>query len=195
MAKRIATEYVKSSLKLTEAELLKFIEIFEEEQRVLFVKVFENGNQQIIFRDNAEDEVVLSFELSNGTYISEGSCRVSNPQLTNLMRKAVSDFKGNAIVNRIYSDFTMVYYYEHGMVVKIVEIIGSKQKMIYQYLNTADVLEQMFLNQKAEEEIQATYDQIDKLLDLRIQSEEPPAYDQIDLQLQELNHRLFVLEA
>ncbi|HEY0829249.1 MAG TPA: non-ribosomal peptide synthetase module [Bacilli bacterium] len=195
MAKRIATEYVKSSLNLTEAELLKFIEIFEDEQRVLLVKVFENGNQQIIFRDNAEDEVVFSFELSNGKYISEGSCRVSNPQLTNLMRKAVSDFKGNAIVNRIYSDFTMVYYYERGLVVKIVEMIGSAQKVIYEYTNTANVLEQWFHNQKAEEEIQETYRKIDKLLDLRIESGEKPEHTQIDLQLQRLTHKLFVLEA
>src|SRR4051812_18975988 len=98
MAQRLATEYVKTCLHLTEAEMSSFLELLTMNQVNPRVKVTENGSQEIAFQDDAGEEVCLSFERKGGYYECVGSCRVSNPKLANLMRKAVAEFKGDAIV-------------------------------------------------------------------------------------------------
>src|ERR1700730_16524376 len=116
MAQRLATEYVKTCLVLTEAEMLKFVQIFADHQVQLQVKVYGNGSQDVVFQDGSEDEIVLTFERMDGKYVFSGSCRLSSPNLVNVMRKSVAEFKGFAIVNRIYSSYTMVYHYNRGAV-------------------------------------------------------------------------------
>ncbi|MBD0381661.1 non-ribosomal peptide synthetase module [Paenibacillus sedimenti] len=195
MAQRLATEYVKTCLQLTEAEMFKFFQMFVEHQVTLQVKVLENGNQEVVFQDGAGQEIVLSFEQKSGLYECTGSCRLSNTLLANLMRKAVSEFKGSAIVNRIYPGYTMVYYYELGTVVKIEEVKGQLLTIIYEYKDTIGQLEQMFQKKEVEREIDAIYGQINQLLDLRNAMQEQDMHQQIDTRLRELTHRLFTLEA
>lgn len=196
MAQRLATEYVKTCLQLTEAEMLKFFQMFVDHQLTLQVKVLENGNQEVVFQDGVGgQEIVLSFEKKSGLYECTGSCRLSNTKLANLMRKAVSDFKGSAIVNRIYTAYTMVYTYEHGTVVKIEEIKGQRVTVIYEHKDTIGLLQQLFKRQEIEHEIEMIHDQINHLLDVRNMLHEPQEHEQVDVRLQELTHRLFVLEA
>ncbi|MGG1555536.1 non-ribosomal peptide synthetase module [Paenibacillus ferrarius] len=196
MAQRLATEYVKTCLQLTEAEMLKFFQMFVDHQLALQVKVLENGNQEVVFQDGADgQEIVLSFEKKSGLYECTGSCRLSNTKLANLMRKAVSDFKGSAIVNRIYSAYTMVYTYAHGTVVKIEEIKGQRVTVIYEHKDTIGLLQQLFNRQEIEQEIEMIHDQINHLLDVRNMLQEPLEHEQVDVRLKELIHRLFVLEA
>jgi hypothetical protein len=111
------------------------------------------------------------------------------------MRKAVSEFKGSAIVNRIYSTYTMIYFYELGAVVKIVEAKGTNENVIYQYKDTLGQLEQMFHKQEVEREIEGVHHQINRLLDLRNALQEPDIRSQIDVRLSQLTQRLFLLEA
>jgi hypothetical protein len=195
MAHRLATEYVKTCLQLTEAEMFSFIQMFVDQQVTLQVKVLENGNQEIVFQDDEGQEIVLSFEQKSGKYVCIGSCRLSNTRLANLMRKAVSEFKGIAIVNRIYSTYTMIYFYELGAVVKIVEAKGTNENIIYQYKDTLGQLEQMFLKQEVEREIEVVHHQINQLLDLRNALKELDIRSQIDGRLSHLTQRLFLLEA
>ncbi|MFD0694137.1 non-ribosomal peptide synthetase module [Paenibacillus sp. GCM10027628] len=195
MAQRLATEYVKTCLQLTEAEMFKFFQMFVDHQVTLQVKVLENGNQEVVFQDGAGQEIVLSFEQKSGLYECTGSCRLSNTLLANLMRKAVSEFKGSAIVNRIYPGYTMVYYYERGTVVKIVEVKGQLLTVIYEYKDTIGQLEQLFQKKEVEREIESIQDQINQLLDLRNAMQEQEMHQQIDTRLGELTHRLFTLEA
>jgi hypothetical protein len=195
MAHRLATEYVKTCLQLTEAEMLSFIQMFVDQQVTLQVKVLENGNQEIVFQDDEGQEILLSFEQKSGKYVCIGSCRLSNTLLANLMRKAVSEFKGSAIVNRIYSTYTMIYFYEHGAVVKIVEAKGTTENIIYQYKDTLGQLEQLFRKQEVEREIEGVQHQINRLLDLRNVLQEPDIRSQIDGRLSQLTQRLFLLEA
>jgi hypothetical protein len=195
MAQRLATQYVKTCLQLTEAEMFSFIQMFVDQQVTLQVKVLENGNQEVVFQDDEGQEIVLSFEQKLGKYECKGSCRLSNTRLANLMRKAVSDFKGNAIVNRIYTGYTMVYFYEHGSVVKIVELKDQNEKIIYEYKDTIGRFEQMFRKQEVEREIEKIHEQINHFLDLRNAIVEQEIHKQIDGRLETLTHRLFVLEA
>lgn len=192
MAQRLATEYVKTCLELTEAEMSGFIAMFHEHQNLLQVKVLDNGSQEVVMMDRPGDEIALSFERRMGKYVFEGSCRFTNPNLVNLMRKAVSEFKGSAIVNRIYTGYTMVYHYAQGSVVKIVELKGDAAKVVYEHKDTAGELERMFRRSETEHEIRQIRHEIDYFLDLRNRSEEKAA---IDEHLKMLSHRLFVLEA
>src|SRR5690554_6308656 len=133
MAHRLATEYVKTCLQLSEAELLKLSQLFSEQQTVSHTKVYENGNHEVVLQDlETEEEIVLSFEYKQGRFVSNCKCRMNNTKLANLMRRAISIFKGDAVVNRIYSNYTIVYYYAKGLVVKIVEVSDNYDKVIYE---------------------------------------------------------------
>src|SRR5690554_4823392 len=99
MAQRLATEYVKASLTLTETEMTQLETMLMEQGIMFHIRVLDNGNQQLVFHVENGDEVIISFEYRAGFYISEGSYRLNTMPLANIMRKAVSAFKGNAIVN------------------------------------------------------------------------------------------------
>jgi len=195
MAMRLATEYVKTCLQLTEAEMAVFTQMFVDHEASLQVKVFENGNQEIGFRNESGQEITLSFEKQANLYVCQGTCRLTDNKLVNLMRKAVSLFKGDAVVHRIYTGYTMVYTYKQGAVVKIVERSDAGDKIVFEYKNTLGQLEQMFHKNEVEQEIGRIKAQINSLLDLRNVMQEPAISEQIDERLQKLTHRLFVLEA
>ncbi|WP_338119888.1 non-ribosomal peptide synthetase module [Paenibacillus thalictri] len=192
---RLATEYVKTRMQLTEPQLAEFIQIFENHEASMQVKVLENGNQEVVLYDDGQQEIVLSFELKNDLYILQGSCRITNLHLVNLMRKAVSKFKGSAIVHRIYTTYTIIYHYERGSVVKIIEMSDQGQKLIYEYKDTVGQLQDLFANNAVENEIQSLHDQINGLLDLRNKVHDSSVHSHIDDRLQKLSRRLFVLEA
>ncbi|MDF2723797.1 MAG: hypothetical protein K0Q59_3472 [Paenibacillus sp.] len=195
MAQRLATEYVKTCLTLTEAEMIQFLKLFEGERVSLEVKDTEHGKRDIVLRDNAGEEVVLAFERSKSGYGCEGSCRVSDPVLANLIRKAVSKFKGDAIVNRIYPAFTMKYVYKRGSVVQISEIISGKHKLVYEHKDTIGQFEQLYRKQQVEQQIVHVYKRIDELLDTRNQAQSLGDQRQVDEQLARLAQKLFELEA
>lgn len=196
MAHRLATEYVKTCLKLSEAEMTDFIRLFQEHKATLHVMVLDNGSQNVVLHDDASgEEVILTFERDANGFICRGSCKLTSPNLANLMRRAVSRFKGDAIVNRYYSSFTMVYHYHQGNVVKIIEVKGSKHKLVYEYKDTLGQLERLFQNKEPEKEIASLYAQINQLLDLRNATPEREIREHIDRKLSRMTHRLFVLEA
>ncbi|MBP1156615.1 MULTISPECIES: non-ribosomal peptide synthetase module [unclassified Paenibacillus] len=195
MANRLATEYVKTCLQLTEAEMTKFIQMFVEQGASLQVKVLENGNQEVVLPDDAGEEIVLSFERQMNLYVCQGTCRIRNKNLVNLMRKAVSVFKGDAIVHRIYTAYTMIYTYKQGAVVKIVEKTENDEKVIFEFKDTIGQLEQLFHKNEVEQEIKQLKAQVNHLLDLRNEMAEASVREQIDARLRRLTHRLFVLEA
>lgn len=195
MAQRLATEYVKTCLTLTEAEMIQFTQLFDGEDVALETKVTDHGSRDIVLRDDSGEEVLLTFERSKGRYACEGSCRVSNPKLANLIRKAVSRFKGDAIVNRIYPAFTMKYVYKRGSVVQISEIASGKHKLVYEYKDTVGQFERMYRKQHVEKQISEVYTRIDELLDERNRSDSAVGHQRVDEQLTRLAHKLFELEA
>jgi len=196
MAQRLATEYVKTCLQLSEAELLAFVQSFAEHQVHLNVKVMENGNQEVVLEDASGDEIAFSFERRGNRYILEGSCRLLNPKLVNVMRNIVATYKGDAVVNRIYSSYTMVYHYVKGSVVRIIESRGDgSDKLIYEYKDTLGQLEQLFNKRQIEAEIVSAQRHINELLDMRNRTRNPEAIREIDAKLKHWTHQLFVLEA
>lgn len=194
MAQRLATVYVKTCLMLSEAEMLGFTGLFQEHQVMFRVQVLEGGGQEVVLKDDGGDDVTLAFDKVAGTYICKGTCTVTGLQLTNLMRKAVSTYKGDAIVHRIFNGYTMVYHYERGSVVKILEMRDGREKPVYEYKDTVGKLERMFRTNEVEQEIRQIHGIVDRLLDLRNESY-VSLHPVIDDRLKKLTHRLFVLEA
>ncbi|ALS26969.1 non-ribosomal peptide synthetase module [Paenibacillus cisolokensis] len=196
MAQRLATEYVKAKLQLTTEEMPQFVRFLEEQQICLHVKVLENGNQELVLEDVAgREEVQLTFERQQDHYVCVLSCRLVHPKLTNVMRKAVAAFKGDAIVNRIYSHYTMVYHYSRGAVSRIVEQTDAGARIVFERKDTLGALEKQFRNRFVEQEIEIVQNAINELLDLRNQSKDSHEITMIDERLRELTHKLFVLEA
>lgn len=195
MAQRLATEYVKTCLHLTEAEMSSFLDLLKRNEANPRIKVTENGSQEIAIQDEAGEEICLSFERQQDGYVCVGSCRVSNPKLANLMRKAVAEFKGDAIVNRIYSSYTMNYIYKHGSVVQIMEITKDHKRLVFEYKDTVGQLERLFQQKRVEQDIQDVLNRINSLLDARNQANHDGEIAAIDNQLKSWTHQLFVLEA
>jgi hypothetical protein len=194
MAQRSATVYVQTCLQLTEAELTQFIHMFAEHGASLHVQVLENGNQEVVFSDNADQTMALMFAFESGRYVCSGSCRFNDSALANVMRKAVSAFKGNATVNRIYTNYTMAYEYVNGSVVRIEEVRGSVRNLVYEYQDTLGDLEKLFTEREVEREIEMICSQVNHLLDLRNDMKQSVLVGEIDARLKILSHRLFVLE-
>ncbi len=195
MAKRLATEYLDAKLQLSHDEMSKFVLFLEEQQLQLQVMVLENGNQELVLQDTAgREEVRLTFQLMKEYYICELSCRLVKPKLTNVMRKVVSAFKGNATVNRIYSHYTMIYHYINGSVRKIVESSNTGERVIFEHKDTLAQLERVFQSRLVEREIRLVHAAINELLDLRNQAKHESETSDIDNRLAQLTQKLFVLE-
>lgn len=196
MAQRIATEYVNASLQLTADEMSGLIRFFEEQHIKQQVLVLDNGNHEMVLEDDAgREEVRLTFERQQDRYVCVMSCRLIHPKLTNAMRKAVSVFRGDAIVNRIYPNYTMNYIYEQGAVRKIVEYAGGNTRVVFEYKDTIGQLEAQFRITDVEQEIVILQGAINQLLDLRNQCKDKEQIAVIDERLRSHTRSLFLLEA
>jgi len=196
MAQRLATEYVKTCLVLSEEDLSTFLQLFQHDKLTFQVKVLENGDREVEFPNAAEaDPIVLTFEHKQGNYVLGGSCRFTDLKLANAMRKGVSQFKGNAVVRRIYPSYTLEYHYHSGSVIHISELTRQGRRIVYERKDTAWQLLETYRKLAVEKQIEDVKLCIDHLLDRRIRSMEPDQLQIIDEDLTRLTHRLFVLEA
>ncbi|WP_211746330.1 non-ribosomal peptide synthetase module [Paenibacillus sp. Marseille-Q4541] len=195
MAQRLATEYVKATLKLSETQMKQFLQMAEDGHIHSRVKVLGNGGQDIVLEDNAGEEVHFPFHRREGFYICELSCRLVNLHLTNLVRKLFLHFKGEGVVNRVYAGFTMAYVYSNGSVRKIVEVKPDHSRTVYEYKNTLQEMEEVFQMRNVERQITEVKHCINKLLDLRNTTFGQEGIAKIDEQLRTHTFTLFALEA
>jgi hypothetical protein len=137
----------------------------------------------------------LTFERENEQYRCVLTCRVVQPKLTNALRKLVSSFKGDAVVNRIYQGFTMVYHYIQGNVARIVESKGTLLRTVFEHRDTLGQLESQFNLYSVEEEISRLRGSVNELLDIRNQTKETELIAEIDKRLKYHSRLLFALEA
>lgn len=196
MAQRVATEYVNASLTLTEAEMPRLISLCQVQQLRLQVFILDNGNQEVVLDDEACGESIrLTFERTNGKYRCALTCRVVHPKLTNTLRKLVSSFKGDAVVNRIYPGYTMIYHYINGAVARIVEDSGNKLRTVFEHRDTLGRLEAQFKLCSVEQEIIRLQHAVNELLDIRNKTKDPQQISDIDQRLKYHSRMLFALEA
>ncbi|WP_123041312.1 non-ribosomal peptide synthetase module [Cohnella candidum] len=196
MAQRVATEYVNANLTVPETDMPRLLALCGAQQLRLQVFVLENGNQEVVLEDDAGGESIrLTFERSEGNYRCRLTCRVVQPKLTNVLRKMVSAFKGDAVVNRIYEGFTMVYHYMQGAVIRIAECKGNAVRTVFEYRDTLGRMEAQFQLCSVEEEIGRLKQSVNELLDRRNRAADPGSIREIDERLKYHSRLLFVLEA
>jgi hypothetical protein len=195
MAQRLATEYVNTCLVLGESELRQLFKQFQISNLPFKVKVLDNGDHEVIFEESSAIRSVLRFSRRRGKYVLQADCRFSNIDVADAIRKAISTFKGDATVRRIYAYYTLEYVYRNGSVVKIKECTPQAERLIYENQETCDSLTKIFQNQSVAIQIRMTRQQIDHLLDERNRSTQTEQVARIDHQLQQLTHQLFIFEA
>lgn len=195
MAQRLATAYVQTRLQLTNVDMIRLMNMLTEHQLIWHVNYHENGDIDFIVEDDIQKEIKLSFHQNLGIFEFQGSCCLSSPSLVAVMRRAVSEFKGNATVHRVYLQFDIVYVYNQGKVVKIIERRDCAEHIIYEQPIVHLNQELIFLRNTVEEEIQFIYQQIDQFLAYRNTLHHDDRHQWIDGQLKSFTHRLFVLEA
>ena len=155
MAQRIATEYVNASLQLTDEEMAEFIRCFEDQHVKLQVRVLDNGNHEMVLEDDAgREEVRLTFERQQDSYVCVLSCRIDASQADECDAQSGIGFPGDAIVNRIYPNYTMIYHYIQGDVHKIVEHQEDEARVVFEYKDTIGQLEAAFRITDVEHEIE-----------------------------------------
>ncbi|OAB38979.1 non-ribosomal peptide synthetase module [Paenibacillus macquariensis subsp. defensor] len=195
MAQRLATEYVKANLQLTELQMNQFLNSIEHLYVHPKVKVLGSGEQEIVLGDVSGEEVHLPIVCKDGVYLCELSCRLVNPRLVDAVRKLFVTYKGDGIVNRIYQGFTMMYYYAHGSVQRIEEITSEGSRLVFEHKQTVTDLEQLFQNTGVEEEISVTYKDIDFWLDQRNKAVSHNDITFIDEKLRLVTAKWFAMEA
>jgi len=196
MAKRIATKYVHTRFQLNSSELQSFIGFMKEQQLSLQVLILDHGSQSLRLEDVAgQESITMTFERHDDHYVCEMSCTIVQHKLTDVMRKAVSIFRGDAIVNRIYSNYIMQYHYRDGSIMLIVEVRDQENTIVFQKKNRLQQLQHVFDSISVEREIEVINDHIDKLLDRRNATGSENEQSSIDAELEALTKRLFQLEA
>ncbi|WP_040950150.1 hypothetical protein [Gorillibacterium massiliense] len=197
MAHGLETEFVKTFLDLTEAELDQFIRLFRSTGKKVQVNILENGNRELEILEDADESIVFMFQRKDDHFLGAGPCTLSSQKMANTMRKAIAVFKGDAVVRRVYNGFAMIYEYSRGSVVRIGEERDGKVKLIYEYKETRILmdLEKLFFYDGAEREIELVTRDIDSLLDLRNSPGKESQYDEIDEVLMKLSERLYALES
>lgn len=196
MAKRLATRYVKTCLQLNETELMLFLSVLHDHEIIPKVKVLEDGSQEFVIEEaTAETGVTITFERINHHFVMSGSFYMLSAKLAELLRQAIIRFKGDAVVHRIYANFTMEYHYRNGTVVKIVELGAAQARVIYEYRNSLEKLNQLYHRDDVEREITKLRDEINRLLDRRNVAHDANHVAEIDMQLNIRARRWFILEA
>ncbi|UHA74377.1 non-ribosomal peptide synthetase module [Paenibacillus sp. 481] len=195
MARRLATEYVKASLQLTETQLTRFMQSLVRQSISWRVKVLDNGNQEVFLEDGQGDEVTFLFEKQGNRYVCVTACRLIRPKLTQVMHKLVATFRGEAVVNRIFAGFTITYYYQDGAVMRIVEQNGDEPRTVFERKDTVRDLHDLYQEEWIELQIFTVQERIDTLLDQRNVAVTTQSIQRIDTELRQLAHQLFVLEA
>ncbi|THF83777.1 non-ribosomal peptide synthetase module [Cohnella fermenti] len=196
MAERVATEYVNATLKLTEADMQALFALSDSLELRHQVFVLDTGSHEWVLEDDSAGESLrLSFERENGIYVCALSCRVVKPRLTNFLRKLVSTFRGDAVVNRIYTGFTMVYHYRSGKVVRIAECKGGEIRTVFEQRNSIGLMEEQFKLCDVEREIGIAWQSVNELLDLRNRAVAEAEIAEIDARLKRHSQLLFALEA
>jgi len=123
------------------------------------------------------------------------TCRVVQPKLTNALRRMVQIYHGDAVVNRIYAGFTMVYHYRQGAVVRIAECRDGAVRTVFEHRNSLGLLEEQFRLRSVEEEIESLKQAVNKLLDQRNSLLQAAQASAIDERLRYYSRMLFALEA
>lgn len=198
MAKRIATEYVKATMRLSEEQMDQFTCMMcdpQDSQKTEMMGSSSALETLLVCRDG--EGVLIPVTRVDGGYICACSFRLHNPRLTHDIWRMFSEFKGSGQVNRIYEGYMMMYLYKEGRVVQITEQTTAASRIVYEQRDYAEELGALFARESIETEILNLRLEIDRLLDTRLHLVREGLEDlaEIDFQLSLKVLRLHDLEA
>ncbi|RXT15440.1 non-ribosomal peptide synthetase module [Ammoniphilus sp. CFH 90114] len=191
MAKRLATHYELLKLELTFDQMKSFLELLDLQQTHTQVRILENGDHEFILYDQGM-AIPLTFHPLGQRFVFEGSFTVKDLKLANTFRKAIQQFEGHGKVQRVYEGYHMEYSYQYGQVTKIQECRGEDTRLVFEFKDITGELKRLLIDQSVEDQIAWVRLQIDQLLDQRRKGK---FTKEIDQELKNLTHELFILEA
>lgn len=167
-------------LVLEKEELASFLEYFQQANVVSDLK--KDCNERLILTVWKEEceQISLYLESQNNRYIIHQSIETTNPLLEDIIHQTIALFKATALIEHQLSESAMLYYYEDGIMHKIIEKARSYEKVIYDYPT------QFFFEKKVEN----IKKQINVLLDKRNAGIYQQDISQIDQQLKELSNQI-----
>lgn len=196
MAQRLATEYKNVTLSLSKDQVTQFFRLFRVNNARIEEKVLDNGDIEVSLLDE-RNQFNLTIAQSDGSYTITGNGMFKDRAFAEVMRKAMLEFKGKAIVYRIFQSFIIEYCYELGTVASIRELNGDENNIIFENTDFSFTLQKIYANKSVEKEISSLRQRVDQLLDQRntVADNGSTHVQRIDQHLHKHSRRLNQLEA
>ncbi|MBE3563582.1 MAG: hypothetical protein IMX05_07690 [Hydrogenibacillus schlegelii] len=211
MGRRIATEFETIRLALGGKDAEELLRRLREAGIPLYEHVLKNGDLEVGYsalhnafylrliqeRSFAPDDREGRPEApvrATVRYRAIGAGQFTDGRLAEVMRRLVAEFRGEALMKRVYRGFSVFYHYENGQVVRIVERTPAGERIIFERMPHRPAIADGGPEEASRAaELVLLRAEVDRWLDRRnaARPEEIPA---IDARLRELARRLIALE-
>lgn len=177
----VSITYQHYYLELKKDELASFLEYFRQSNAVTHLK--EDGEQRLVFtcwQENTPGELTINLENCHDYYIIHQTMQPMTSFLEEIVRNSINQFRASAIIEHQFLESVMLYYYENGIVHKILEKTPTKEKTIYHFPSMIPFTKN----------INVLRQEINTLLDKRNNSQNQQDIPQIDQQLKRLAYQM-----
>ncbi|ANF97648.1 hypothetical protein [Paenibacillus bovis] len=166
MNKSYEVEYCNLELRFERRDIQNLIRDLIKEGYSLYWRETEDS---FIVSIRTDDHMTkLRFQQTQEGYKLIGDYRIHDARLAEWMEKLIGDTKGHAIVKRFRDQQILVENILFGEVIRMVEISGFEQRILYQKESTPtrESLNALYMSTEGEQRIEATERKIDESLDL-----------------------------
>ncbi|WP_017814651.1 MULTISPECIES: hypothetical protein [Paenibacillus] len=166
MNKSYEVEYCNLELRFERRDIQNLIRDLIKEGYSLYWRETEDS---FIVSIRTDDHMTkLRFQQTQEGYKLIGDYRIHDARLAEWMEKLIGDTKGHAIVKRFRDQQILVENILFGEVIRMVEISGFEQRILYQKESTPtrESLNALYMSTEGEQRIESTERKIDESLDL-----------------------------
>lgn len=219
MGRRIATEFETIRLTLGGAEVESLLKRLREANIPLYEHVLKNGDVEVGYSalhnafylrliqeryaadeggeryGSGEDgrEPHASVQATT-RFRAVGAGQFTDPEVAEVIRRIIAEFRGEALMKRVYRGFSVLYTYVEGRVVRIVERTSYGERVIYERAESGRVtFDPSSEDLSLAAEVALLKAEIDRLLDVR-NAAKPSDIPAVDAALKALARRLMALE-
>ncbi|WP_046214826.1 hypothetical protein [Paenibacillus wulumuqiensis] len=165
MNKSYEVEYCNLELRFERRDIQNLIRDLIKEGYSLYWRETEDS---FIVSIRTDDHMTkLRFQQTQEGYKLIGDYRIHDARLAEWMEKLIGDTKGHAIVKRFRDQQILVENILFGEVIRMVEISGFEQRILYQKESTPtrESLNALYMSTEGEQRIESTERKIDEALD------------------------------
>lgn len=165
MNKSYEVEYCNLELRFERRDIQNLIRDLIKEGYSLYWRETEDS---FIVSIRTDDHMTkLRFQQTQEGYKLIGDYRIHDARLAEWMEKLIGDTKGHAIVKRFRDQQILVENILFGEVIRMVEISGFEQRILYQKESTPtrESLNALYMSTEGEQRIESTERKIDESLD------------------------------